>query len=57
MIRSDQVAVGDILEIRDGELIPADCLLLSTEEDKGECYIETRSLDGETNLKPKLAVK
>jgi phospholipid-translocating ATPase len=56
-VRSEQVRVGDILVVHDGEVLPADCLLLSTPTISGECYIETRSLDGETNLKPKLAIK
>jgi len=56
-VRSDAVRVGDVLEIHDGEVVPADCLLLNANSDSGECYIETRSLDGETNLKPKLAIR
>jgi P-type E1-E2 ATPase len=57
IIRFDQVKVGDVLELREGEPVPADCLLLATQNASGECYVETRSLDGETNLKPKLAIK
>lgn len=37
--------------------IPADCLVLSTEDSLGQCYINTSQLDGERNLKPKLAPK
>lgn len=29
--RCDQITVGDILELHDDEIIPADCLLLKTE--------------------------
>jgi len=50
------VAVGDILQIRSEEPIPADMVLLATSEPEGLCYIETANLDGETNLKIKQAI-
>ena len=37
------------------EYFPADVLILNTSEKKGICFIETKSLDGETNLKHKVA--
>ena len=37
------------------EFLPADILILNTSEPKGVCYIETKNLDGETNLKQKIA--
>ena len=48
--------VGQVVKIRNRETVPADVLLLSVcEQDKrnptGVCYVETKSLDGETNLK------
>jgi len=46
-----QVRCGDIIQIRKNEPIPADCVLLQTDSDKGECFVETKDLDGETNLK------
>lgn len=35
----------------------ADMIVLATSEPKGICYIETKNLDGETNLKHKVAHK
>ena len=48
--------VGDVVKIRNREVIPADlCLLATHETDEkspdGICYLNTKSLDGETNLK------
>uniref|UniRef100_A0A7S2RS23 Phospholipid-transporting ATPase n=1 Tax=Mucochytrium quahogii TaxID=96639 RepID=A0A7S2RS23_9STRA len=44
-----QVRVGDIVSLSNRETVPADVLLLGASN--GVCYIETKSLDGETNLK------
>ena len=47
----------------DDEIVPADCFLLSSgvgaedEDANGQCFIATSSLDGERNLKPKMAIK
>lgn len=37
------------------EYLPADIIILNTSEPKGICFIETKNLDGETNLKQKNA--
>lgn len=50
------IAVGDLIFIKDGEHIPADILILSTSEVDGRCFVETMNLDGETNLKIKYAL-
>ncbi|KAG3115428.1 Phospholipid-transporting ATPase 3 [Phytophthora idaei] len=55
------IKVGDFLQIRNREVIPADVLVLAVAEPVGEppsgiCYVETKSLDGETNLKLRQAV-
>jgi phospholipid-translocating ATPase len=47
--------VGDVIKIRRNESVPADILLLSATGPNGIAYIETMALDGETNLKPKMA--
>lgn len=49
--------MGDILELRDGQMVPADCVLLSTQQESGQCFVQTASLDGERNLKPKVALR
>ena len=50
-----QVCVGDIVKIKQDEFFCADMLVLKSSGDKGNCYIETKNLDGETNLKHKKA--
>jgi phospholipid-transporting ATPase len=55
-VRSDDLRVGDLLEIQDDETIPADCLLIATQHANYQCFVKTSSLDGEKNLKPKIAI-
>ncbi|CAD8064402.1 unnamed protein product [Paramecium sonneborni] len=50
------VQIGDIIKIDELEIISADIVVLQTSQD-GICFIETSSLDGEKNLKPKQAIK
>ncbi|XDT22710.1 E1-E2 ATPases phosphorylation site [Nakaseomyces glabratus] len=51
------VKVGDIVRIHNNDEIPADIILLSTSDSDGGCYVETKNLDGETNLKVRQALK
>jgi len=53
--------VGDFVKIVSREQIPADILVLACAEEpgmppRGQCYVETKQLDGETNLKLRLAM-
>ncbi|KAI3649657.1 hypothetical protein MP228_005289 [Amoeboaphelidium protococcarum] len=51
------VRVGDFVKLSNNQSIPADILVLSTSESDGVCYIETKNLDGETNLKLRSALQ
>ena len=46
---------GDIVKVRKGEFFPSDLVLLRSSEPKNVCLVETKNLDGETNLKHKVA--
>ena len=51
-----KLLVGDIVFLSPDTQIPADILVLSTSSSDGLCYVETKNLDGETNLKPRRAI-
>src|SRR3990167_8331825 len=51
------IVVGDIVVLRNDERIPADMIVLGTSNSDGRCYMETSTLDGEKNLKPREAMK
>ncbi|KAJ3720646.1 hypothetical protein C8R42DRAFT_627902 [Lentinula raphanica] len=52
-----KLEVGDIVLLKDNEQVPADVVVLATSDPDGMCYLETKNLDGETNLKPRRSVK
>ncbi|THG99827.1 hypothetical protein EW026_g2586 [Hermanssonia centrifuga] len=51
----EDLKVGDFVKIMDNESIPADVLICATSEEENVAFIETKNLDGETNLKSRSA--
>jgi magnesium-transporting ATPase (P-type) len=50
-----QIKVGQIVKVQVNEYFPCDLILINSSTPKGICYVETKNLDGETNLKHKQA--
>ena len=38
-------------QVRNGQPLPADVVVIATSEEEDICYVETSQIDGETNLK------
>jgi P-type E1-E2 ATPase len=54
VVASKDLLVGDIIKIVDGQRIPSDIVLIGSGIDNGtHAWVDTKDLDGETNLKPK----
>jgi magnesium-transporting ATPase (P-type) len=51
------LVIGDFVLLQDNERIPADLLVINNSNHDGRCYMETSTLDGEKNLKPREAIK
>ena len=51
----ENIKVGHIIKIKQDELIPCDCVVLYTSHPNNKFFLETKSLDGETNLKVRIA--
>lgn len=52
-----KLEVGDFVLLRDNEQVPADVIVLSTSNADALCFVETKNLDGETNLKIRRSLK
>ena len=50
-VRRKEIRQGHFVLVKNREMVPADIVLLASSNDQGGAYIETSSIDGETNLK------
>ena len=55
-IPSSRIKVGDLIELKENERIPADMVLLASGEESGTVFLRTDQLDGETDWKLRKAV-
>ena len=53
--RSQELQIGCIVKVMQNEPFPADLILVKSSLPRGICYVETKNLDGETNMKQKTA--
>jgi phospholipid-translocating ATPase len=52
----EDLHVGDVVKIMNNESLPADVLICASSDPEGVAFVETKNLDGETNLKSRNAV-
>jgi phospholipid-translocating ATPase len=55
-ILSRDLKVGQVIEVKSNQRIPADLVILSTDEEDGTVFIRTDQLDGETDWKLRKSV-
>ena len=55
--KTQDIQVGCLVKVHENEFFPCDMYLVQSSLPKGICYVETKNLDGETNLKHKQADK
>ena len=54
---SSSLNVGELILVFENNQIPSDMIIIDSSLNDGMSYVETSSLDGEKNLKPKIAYK
>ena len=50
-MRAADIRVGDFIVLKPNQRVPADMLFLHTTAERGQSYIRTEQLDGETDWK------
>ncbi|OAG29572.1 phospholipid-translocating ATPase [Nematocida displodere] len=55
-VPASELAVGDLIVVGKDERVPADAMLLCTEDATGSLFVRTDQLDGETDWKIKMAL-
>ncbi|KAL7715122.1 Phospholipid-transporting ATPase [Entamoeba marina] len=50
-VKSSKIKTGSLIKLQSDDIVPADCIPLSTINKDGVVYVETAAIDGETNLK------
>eukprot|EP00808_Paulinella_micropora_P013493 g57589.t1 len=56
-VNSGNLAVGDIVKVRNNDMFPADMIFLGSSLPHGHCFIDKANLNGETCLEIKNSVK
>lgn len=56
-IMAMDMKVGDIIEVKSNQRVPADMVILATDDPEGSVFIRTDQLDGETDWKLRKAVR
>jgi P-type E1-E2 ATPase len=54
-LKLSKLKVGLIVKVVKDQYFPADLILLNSDDPQGICFVETKNLDGEKNLKSKMA--
>ena len=52
--KSENIRVGEIVRVKKDEQIPCDLLFLMSSNSSGKCFVDTKNLNGDFNLKEKI---
>jgi len=50
-VTQESLLIGDVIKVYKNNFFPADCILLASSDPGNKLYVETKNLDGETNMK------